>query len=308
MMSPAEPKKNEMLQFEYARSALKNGLMPEAKLGANPYKFGIIGSSDTHTGLTTVDEDNFFGKLTSEEPSPDHRTEVLSKFADGKPAGSAWMIGASGLAGVWARENTREALFDAMHRKEVYGSTGPRITVRLFAGWDFQADEVEAPDFSAQGYLRGVPMGGDLKSAPTGKTPTFLVRAMRDPEGGNLDRIQIIKGQLDAKGEVHERIYDVAVSDGRKIGADDRCKTPVDNTVDVPNATHKNTIGDPLLSAYWKDPEFDAKLRAFYYVRVIQIPTPRWRTCATPCAVSGKTSAGWKRTRSSTRTCSIATR
>jgi hypothetical protein len=276
MMNPVEPKKKEMLQFEYARSALKNGLMLEAKLGVNPYKFGMIGSTDTHTGMSSFDEDNFFGKLPSSEPSPERWSEIFLPGADGKPAASAWMIGASGLAGVWARENTRESLFDAMKRKEVYGSTGPRITVRLFAGWDFQADEVEMPDFAAQGYARGVPMGGDLKSAPAGKAPTFLVRALRDPEGGNLDRVQIIKGWLDAKNEVHERIFDVAVSDGRKIGADGRCKTPVGNTVDVPNATYKNTIGDPLLTAYWKDPEFDAKQRAFYYVRVIQIPTPRW--------------------------------
>jgi hypothetical protein len=276
MMNPTEPKKKEMLQFEYARSALKNGLMLEAKLGVNPYKFGMIGSTDTHTAMSTVDEDNFFGKLPSSEPSPERWSEPFLNGADGKPAASAWMIGASGLAGVWARENTRESLFDAMQRKEVYGSTGPRITVRLFAGWDFQADEVEAPDFAAQGYKRGVPMGGDLESAPADKAPSFLVRAMRDPDGGNLDRIQIVKGWLDAKGEVHERIYDVAVSDGRTIGADGRCKTPVGNTVDVPNATYKNTIGDPLLAAYWKDPDFDATERAFYYVRVIQIPTPRW--------------------------------
>jgi hypothetical protein len=276
MMFPVTPKKNDMLQYEYARSALKKGLQLEARLGVNPYKFGMIGSTDTHTGMSTFDEDNFFGKLPSSEPSPDRWNEAFLFYADKKTAVSAWQIQAAGIAGVWARENTRESLFDAMQRKEVYGSTGPRITVRLFAGWDFQADEVERPDFAAQGYKRGVPMGGDLKSAPAGKAPSFMVRALRDPDGGNLDRVQIIKGWLDAKGEVHERIYDVAVSDGRKIGADGRCKTPVGNTVDVPNATYKNTIGDPLLTAYWKDPEFDATQRAFYYVRVIQIPTPRW--------------------------------
>jgi hypothetical protein len=274
---PVVPKKNDMLQFEYARSALKLGLLEEAKLGVNPFKFGMIGSTDTHTGMSSFDEDNFFGKMPTSEPSPERWNEPFGLFyADKTRAVSGWNIQAAGIAGVWARENTRAALFDAMQRKEVYASTGPRITVRLFAGWDFQADEVEAPDFAAQGYQRGVPMGGDLKSAPAGKAPTFLVRAMRDPEGGNLDRIQIIKGWLDAKGEVHERIYDVAVSDGRKIGADGRCKTPVGTTVDVPNATYTNTIGDPLLTAYWKDPEFDATQRAFYYVRVIQIPTPRW--------------------------------
>jgi hypothetical protein len=266
-----------MLQFEYARSALKLGLQQEAKLGVNPFKFGMIGSTDTHTGMSSFDEDNFFGKMPTSEPSPERWNEAFGLFyADKTPSVLGWQIQAAGIAGVWARENTRASLFDAMKRKEVYGSTGPRITVRLFAGWDFRADEVERQDFAAQGYARGVPMGGDLKSAPAGKAPTFMVRALRDPDGANLDRVQIIKGWLDAKGEVHERIYDVAVSDGRKIGADGRCTTPVGNTVDVPNATYTNTIGDPLLAAYWKDPQFDAKQRAFYYVRVIQIPSPRW--------------------------------
>ncbi|SPF39033.1 conserved exported hypothetical protein [Syntrophobacter sp. SbD1] len=274
--NPVVPKKQEMLQFEYARSALKLGLQLDAKLGVNPFKYGMIGSTDTHTGMSSFDEDNFFGKVPSSEPSPERWSEAFFMKADKTPAASGWMLQAAGIAGVWARENTRASLFDAIKRKEVYASTGPRITVRLFAGWDFQADEVEAPNFAAQGYARGVPMGGDLKSAPAGKAPTFLVRAMRDPEGGNLDRVQIIKGWLDAKNEVQERIYDVAVSGGRKIDADGRCKTPVGNTVDVPNATYKNTIGTPLLTAYWKDPEFDAGQRAFYYVRVIQIPTPRW--------------------------------
>ena len=273
---PATPKKPEMYQFEYAREALKNGLKMEAKLGVNPFKSGMIGSTDTHTSLSSFDEDNFFGKVPSSEPSPERWDEVFLKFPDGKAAFSGWNIQAAGIAGVWARENTRAALFDAMKRKEVYGSTGPRITVRLFAGWDFQADEVEIPDFAAQGYARGVPMGGDLKSAPDGKAPTFLVRAMRDPDGANLDRVQIIKGWLDAKNEVHERVFDIAVSGGRQIDTDGRCKESVGNTVDVPNATYKNTIGSALLGAYWKDPEFDAKQRAFYYVRVIQIPSPRW--------------------------------
>jgi hypothetical protein len=274
--NPPVPKQKEMLQYEYAREALKNGLKLEAQLGVNPFKYGMIGSTDTHIGMSTFDEDNFFGKFPSSEPSAERWNESLIIDAGKKPVVTGWQLQAAGIAGVWARENTRASLFDAMKQKEVYGSTGPRITVRLFAGWDFQADEVEAPDFAAQGYARGVPMGGDLKAATAGKAPTFMVRAMRDPDGGNLDRVQIIKGWLDAKNEVHERIFDVAVSDGRKIGADGRCKTSVGNTVDVPNATWKNTIGDPLLTAYWKDPEFDAKQRAFYYVRVIQIPTPRW--------------------------------
>jgi hypothetical protein len=177
---------------------------------------------------------------------------------------------------VWARENTREALFDAMERKEVYASTGTRLTVRVFAGWDFKPEEVDRPDFAPQGYKRGVPMGGDLANAPAGKSPTLMIRALRDPDGANLDRIQIVKGWLDASGKTHERIYDAAVSDGRKIDADGRCKTPVGNTVDIPNATWSNSIGSPYLVGYWKDPAFNAKESAFYYVRVIEIPTPRW--------------------------------
>lgn len=274
--NPVVPKRNEMLEFEYARSGLKLGLMQEAKLGVNPFKFGMIGSTDTHTGMSSFDEDNFFGKIPSSEPSPERWDEALFMKADKTPAASGWMLQASGIAGIWARENTREALFDAMKRKEVYASTGPRITVRLFAGWDFNKDEIEAPDFAAQGYARGVPMGGDLNSPPAGKSPAFMVRALRDPDGGNLDRIQMIKGWLDEKGAVHEHVYDIAVSDDRDIGPDGRCATPVGDTVDIPNATFKNTIGDPLLSAYWEDPEFDPAQRAFYYVRVVQIPTPRW--------------------------------
>ena len=182
---------------------------------------------------------------------------------------------ASGLAAVWARENTRESIFDAMARKEVYATTGTRLTVRVFAGWDFEPAEVGRPDFAKQGYLRGVPMGGDLTN-PQGEAPTFMVRALRDPDGANLDRIQIIKGWLEAGGEVHERIFDVAVSGDRKIGANGRCRTPVGDTVNVANATYTNSIGDALLMGHWKDLEFDASQRAFYYVRVIEIPTPRW--------------------------------
>jgi hypothetical protein len=163
-----------------------------------------------------------------------------------------------------------------MARKEVYATTGTRLRVRVFAGWDFEADEVTRPDFIDRGYRRGTPMGGDLTDGPEGVAPRFMVRALRDPDGANLDRVQIIKGWLDAKGETQERIYDVAVSDGRKVGADGRCPTPVGDTVDVANATYTNSIGDVFLMAYWKDPEFDPMQRAFYYVRVIEIPTPRW--------------------------------
>jgi hypothetical protein len=187
-----------------------------------------------------------------------------------------WNESAAGLGGVWARENTREGIWDALKRKEVYATTGDRPTVRVFAGWDFTQADLDRADFVENGYAHGVPMGGDLSKAAAGKRPAFLAYAMRDSEGPNLDRIQIVKGWLGADGKTQERIYDVAVSGGRKIGPDGRCKTPVGNTVDVPNATYTNTIGAAVLSAYWKDPAFDAKQRAFYYVRVIQIPSPRW--------------------------------
>jgi hypothetical protein len=185
---------------------------------------------------------------------------------------------ASGLTAVWARENTREALFDAMKRKEVYATTGTRIRVRVFGGWNFEADEVVRPDFVSQGYRRGVPMGGTLFEAPAGGAPSFLIHALRDPDGANLDRVQIIKGWLDSEGETHERIYDVAVSDGRSIGSDGRCRDAVGTTVDIPAATYTNTIGDALLTAHWADPDFDPEEHAFYYVRVLEIPTPRWTT------------------------------
>jgi len=185
---------------------------------------------------------------------------------------------AAGLAAVWATDNTREAIFDAMERKEVYGTTGTRITVRVFAGWEFEPDDIHRPDFAFHGYSNGVPMGGDLHGAPVGKVPKVVVRALRDPDGANLDRVQVIKGWLGESGELNERVYDVAVSDDRSIGADGRCTTPVGNTVDVEHASFRNSIGDPMLFGYWEDPDFSPSDRAFYYVRVLEVPTPRWTT------------------------------
>ncbi len=272
-----DPKEDWMLQYEYARSALRVGIRLEQKLGANPFKFGMIGSSDTHTSMSATREENYFGKLPHLEPTAKRFEEVVLRSAeDNSPVVYSWQMSASGLAAVWAQENTREAIFDAMARKEVYATTGTRMTVRVFAGWDFQPEEVERPDFAKQGYARGVPMGGELPSAPSGAAPTFLVRALRDPDGANLDRVQIIKGWLGADGKTQERIYDVAVSDGRKIGPDGRCRTPVRSTVDLSGPSYTNSIGDALLMGYWKDPDFDPGERAFYYVRVIEIPTPRW--------------------------------
>jgi hypothetical protein len=268
----SEGKKPAMLEFEYARSALKNGLKVEAELGTNPYKFGLIGSTDSHTGLTTPDDNNFWGKMARSEPGPERTRHPSMKTAKGSIMG--WEETASGYAAVWAKENTREALFDAMQRKEVYGTTGPRMTVRFFGGWDYTATDAKG-DVAAVGYGKGVPMGGDLSAAPPGKAPTFLVAAMKDPEGGNLDRIQIVKGWMDASGALQEKVYDVVWSGDRKPGADGKLP-PVGNTVDVANATWSNTIGAPELVQMWRDPDFDPALRAFYYVRVLQIPTPRW--------------------------------
>ena len=269
-----ELKKPEMLEFEYARSALRNGLKMETELGVNPYKFGLIGSTDAHTGLAAVEEDNFWGKTSSSEPSAERATHPFIKTD--KAVIMGWEQTSSGYAAVWASENTREALFDAMKRRETYATTGPRIIVRFFGGWDFEPNDANTRMPARVGYTKGVPMGGDLNDAPSGKSPTFLVAALKDPIGANLDRIQVIKGWLGKDGKTQERIYDVAVSGGRKIDSGGRCKTDVGNTVDVPNATWTNTIGAPELITVCKDPDFDPTLRAFYYARVIEIPTPRW--------------------------------
>lgn len=268
-------KSKDMLEFEYARSALRNGLVLEARLGVNPFKFGMIGSTDAHNGLAAVEEDNFFGKTAPQEPSPERLTKA---FVDNQKSGVKimdWEVGASGYAAVWATENTREAIFDAMKRRETYATTGSRMIVRFFGGWDFAAADAADRLPAAIGYGKGVPMGGDLANAPAGKSPTFLVAALKDPIGANLDRIQIIKGWVDKDGKTQEKVYDVAWSGGRKPGKDGKLP-PVGSTVDVANATWTNTIGAPELIAVWKDPQFDAKQRAFYYVRVLEIPTPRW--------------------------------
>jgi hypothetical protein len=269
-------KGKDMLQYEYAREALKNGLALEERLGTNPYKFGLIGSSDAHTGLAAVEEDNFFGKTAPQEPSPERMTKTFFKHPKTGVTVMDWEVSASGYAAVWALENTREAIFDAMKRRETYATTGPRMVVRLFGGWDFKPADANNRMPAAIGYAKGVPMGGDLESAPEGKSPTFIAAVLKDPIGANIDRIQIIKGWTDKNGKSRERIYDVAVSDGRKIDAEGRCKTPVGSTVDVKNATWTNTIGAPELITVWKDPDFDPAQRAFYYARVLEIPTPRW--------------------------------
>jgi hypothetical protein len=267
-------KAKDMLQYEYARSGLKIGLKLEQQLGINPYKFGMVGSSDAHTGLAAMEEDNFFGKTTPQEPNPERMLETFVNSPNAKIMD--WEVGASGYAAVWATDNTREAIWDAMERRETYATTGPRMIVRFFGGWDFVAADAQDRLPAQIGYAKGVPMGGDLRAAPAGKAPTFLVAALKDPIGANLDRVQIVKGWLDAAGALQEKVYDVAWSDERRADPRSGKVPPVGNTVDVANATWTNTIGDPELAAVWKDPDFNPSLRAFYYLRVIEIPTPRW--------------------------------
>jgi len=311
--STGEGKAPSLLPYEYARSALKLGLNLEADIGVNPFKFGVIGSTDSHTGLTTIEGSSYVAKHNVIEQKivqkpgvgPSGATKVGRKAAAvkkqpprkakkqpskqvGKPAagkapaskgGKApiyqWAQAAGGLAAVWATENSRDALFEAMERRETYATTGSRMSVRFFGGWKFQAEDAQRPDLARSGYRKGVPMGGDLTNGPRGGIPGFLVKAVRDPRGANLDRIQIVKGWLDRNGRLHEKVYNVALSDGRMEDADGKVK-PVGNTVDVQESTYVNSIGDPELSVVWVDPDFNRKERAFYYARILEIPTPRW--------------------------------
>ena len=269
-----------MMPTSYLREGLKRGLEQQGKLGANPFKFGVVGSSDIHNSLSFMEEDNYFGKMVIQEPSPDrweHKSKTSSWDPKLGPAGTryTWHYNAAGYAAVWAAENTREALWDAMMRKEVYGTSGTRMIVRFFGGYDFAAADAKSRYLAEAGYAKGVPMGGDLAKAPTGKAPTFLVAALKDPIGANLDRIQIVKAWVDASGKAQEKIYDVAWSGNRKPGKGGKLP-PVGDTVDVPTASWTNTIGAPELATVWKDPGFKPDQRALYYARVIEIPTPRW--------------------------------
>jgi hypothetical protein len=267
-------KTKDMLAYEYAREALKNGLALEAKLGTNPYKFGFTGATDSHTSLSTAEEDNFWGKHAGYEPSKERLTHPFMKTEHGEIF--SWQQVAAGITAVWAKENTRESIFDAMDRKEIYATTGPRMVVRFFGGWSFTRGDVHSREPSFRGYEKGVPMGADLPDRPgVAGPPKFLVFALRDVIGANLDRIQIIKGWLDSNGATHEKVYDVAWSDNRKVGADGKLPA-VGNTVDLASATWTNTIGASELRTVWADPDFDPAESAFYYARVIEIPTPPW--------------------------------
>lgn len=262
--------RKEMFEHEYARPALKNGLKLEASLGANPFKFGLAGSTDSHISLSAVEENSYMGKFPNEAPSPERAAAKIENIGR-----LGWQYGASGFMGVWAPENTRKALFDAMERREVYGTTGPRMVVRFFGGWNFNDSDLDL-DLAEVGYNKGAPMGSDMTPMPAGKTPTFLVAALKDSLGANLDRIQIIKGWLDAEGNTHEKIYNVKGSDGRPPHPITGSLPDVGNTVDTETATYTNTIGDEQLETVWEDPDFDPSQRAFYYARVLEIPTPRW--------------------------------
>jgi hypothetical protein len=271
-----EPESPEMRPTMYLRGGLLRGLELEQSLGANPFKFGVVGSTDVHNALTAVEEDNFFGKLVIQEPNAE-RWSHLSKQGFGLER-YTWHYLAAGYAAVWATENTREALWDAMYRREVYGTSGSRITLRFFGGWNFDAADARARDVAESGYAKGVPMGGDLPARPADRrAPTFLIAALKDPMSGNLDRVQVVKGWLDADGKGQERVYDVAWGDADRRRVDRKGRlTPVGDTVDVATATWTDTIGDPQLTAAWTDPDFDPAARAFYYARAIEIPTPRW--------------------------------
>jgi hypothetical protein len=272
-LDASKVKKPEMLPGEYVRSGLNRGLALEAELGVNPFKFGLVGASDTHTGMTTVEENNNFHKFTAYEPGPERTAHVSKTLPSGAPVLWGWSYSASGLTAVWAEENSRDAIWDAMKRREVYATTGTRMRVRFFGGRGFNQGDVLRRDLARVGYAKGVPMGADL--APGNTPPSFLVYALRDPMGANLDRIQIIKGWLDSDGEQQEKVYDVAWSGDRESGADGKLP-PVGSTVDLSIPTWTNTIGAPELGAVWTDPDFDPSERAFYYARVIEIPTPRW--------------------------------
>lgn len=267
-------KTDKMLETEYGRSALKLGLNYQQKLGVNPFQFGMIGSTDSHTSLPAVEEDNFFGKHSGSEPSAERLSHTFMSNENGKIM--SWQEVSSGYAAVWARENTRESIYDALARREVYGTTGSRMMVRFFGGWEFTAADARTRIPANAGYEKGVPMGGELHGAEAA-APSFLVAALRDPFGANLDRIQVIKGWRDAKGKLQEKVYDVVWgdADSRAIGSDGKLAA-VGSTVDVADASWTNTIGDPELISVWQDPDFDQRQQAFYYARVLEIPTPRW--------------------------------
>ena len=272
-----KPKKDGMLPYEYARSALQVGLQQQEKLGFNPFKFGMIGSTDAHTGMAGTREENYWGKMITSEPGADRMNHYVIRALGGNEDLStySWEEVSSGLAAVWARRNTRADIFEGMQKKETYATTGTRIIVRFFGGWDYTKKDVYRPDAANIGYDKGVPMGGDLRSRAGKKAPVFMVAALKDPWSGNLDRIQIVKGWVDSNRKRREKVFDVACAD-RELRKD-KCAGPIGSTVDEKRATYLNNIGNAELRAVWTDPEFDAGQPAVYYARVLEIPTPTWQ-------------------------------
>ena len=265
----ADSERRKIFANEYAREALKQGLDLQERFGVNPYQFGLIGSTDSHTGLTTADDDNFWGKFVESEPGPER---ISSKM--GGRLWDNWRLTSSGYVGVWARANTREEIFAAFKRRETYATTGPRISLRFFGGWNFSTEDSAIGRLASTGYQRGVPMGSVLKGE--GISPSFLIYALKDPNGAHLDRVQVIKGWRDSSGELHERIYNVAYAGDRTVDPATGKVSPIGSTVNLQDATYTNDIGEAQLTTFWKDPDFDPDLPSFYYVRVLEIPTPRW--------------------------------
>lgn len=260
----------------YARDALRTGIQYRQKQGFNPYRFGVIGSSDSHNGTLADEEDNFHGKQPLMDGSAGQRLGNLFLLPDSVRRTGQW--GSQGLAAVWAHENTRDSIFEALRRKETYATTGPRITLRFFAGWAYDRGILESPDWVEQAYAGGVPMGGSLSAGGGQQAPRFVVLSAKDPIGANLDRLQIIKGWVDAEGNRHERIYDIAGAGDRETDPDTELLPPIGSTVKVDDASYTNTLGTTQLAAIWEDPDFHSDQHAFYYARVIEIPTPRYST------------------------------
>jgi hypothetical protein len=263
------------IKYGYVRQGLVEGMILEEKLGTNPFKMGIVSGADSHSAYSNNEEFNFRGSHGATDDTPQKRLNPAMS-PTGEPGA---IVGTAGATAVWAEENTRASIFDAMKRKETYGTSGTLIRLRFFGGWGYPQNLVQDSEFVAKAYAGGVPMGGDLPAKPArAKAPTFAVWALKDPESGNLDRVQIIKGFINKWGRTDEKIYDVAVSDGRKADPKTGKIPPVGNSVDVKKATYTNDIGDSQLAAVWTDADFDPTQRAVYYVRVLEIPTPRWST------------------------------
>ena len=260
----------------YTRDALRTGLEYKHQQDFNPYQFGVIGSSDSHNGTTANEEDNFHGKQPLMDGSAGQRLGKTLLLPDNMRRTGQW--GSQGLAAVWAQQNTRTSIYEAMQRKETYATTGPRMTLRFFAGWDYNDQMLDRQDWVAQAYAGGVPMGGVLNKPEQTAAPGFLVVAGKDPIGANLDRLQIIKAWVDEQGSSHEKIYDVAGSDNRNPDPVTGLLPMLESTVNVAQASYDNSVGAVQLSAYWQDPEFDPQQQAFYYARVLEISTPRYST------------------------------